>query len=157
SGSPAGGGVGARAPSLAGGEAEGLAGGGSGLLFHCFRRSREGGVSDGDPGDARPLTASGGRPRRAPARSYHRDPAGYSQAATAGAMRRCGGAGRTRSGVDAVLALDEGTAPLGCQLLESPPGEPARKYMAVLPATDGREGNAQRVGETLLGKTCAMP
>ena len=64
------------------------------------------------------------------------------------AVRRHGGA---------VLVLDEGTAALGGQLLESTPGETARKDVAVLPATDGREGHTQGVSEAFLGETRTMP
>ena len=64
------------------------------------------------------------------------------------AVRRHGGA---------TLGLDEGTAALGGQLLESSPGETARKDVAVLPATDSRESNTQGVSETFLGETRTMP
>src|SRR5262249_15753109 len=56
-----------------------------------------------------------------------------------------------------VLGLYGGTAALGGQLLKGSPGETARKDVAVLPATDGREGHTQGVSEAFLGETCTMP
>ncbi len=66
--------------SFGGEEVGGRAGGGSGLPFHCFRRSRNGTFSDAGAGAARPLASSDVRSRRAMARIYHSDLTGYSQA-----------------------------------------------------------------------------
>jgi hypothetical protein len=66
--------------SFRGVEVEGRGGGGSGLAFHCFRRSRKGTFSDSGAGSARPLASSDDRPRRAMAPIYHSDLTGYSQA-----------------------------------------------------------------------------
>src|SRR5262249_52598105 len=57
---------------------------------------------------------------------------------------------------DGVLRFHEGAATLGGQLLESTPGEPARQDVAVFPATDSREGHAQRMCQAFLGKTRAV-
>src|SRR5262245_29089506 len=101
------------------------AGGGSGLLFHRFRRSRKGRFSDADAGSARLLASSVDRPRRAMARIYHSDLTGYSQSPWRAGMGYGGvSAGRLiRSGLGCDLFdFNERTAALGCQLLEGPPG-----------------------------------
>ena len=146
----------------------GAAGGGAGRAFQRWRSCRNGAFSGA--GVARPPRSSDERRRRAIAGSTTAR-GGLSSLAT----RRYDATvfvesvptdsrrpGRNRdvrprpSGLDAFLELDERAAAFGCQLLEGSPGESARKNVAVLPAADGREGDAQRMREALLGQTRAV-
>src|SRR5262245_16137573 len=157
------------ASSFVGAELDGTAGAGTGLCFHSFRRFRKGEFNAGGSVSARSLASSVDRPRRAIARIYHSGLACYSQATVLGGVLRCrerqadgfsgvsAVRGRVRRHGGAVLGLDEGTAALGGQLLKGSPGETARKDVAVLPATDGREGHTQGVSEAFLGETRTMP
>src|SRR5262245_53388066 len=60
------------------------------------------------------------------------------------------------SGRRAVVRFDKRATAFSSELLQGSPGEPARENVAVLPAADGREGDAQRVGKALLSETSAV-
>src|SRR5262245_22036948 len=134
--------------------------GGAGRVRQRLRRSWKGAFS----GAGRVSTSSDDRPRRAMPPIYHRDPP-FTEGGAVGAhpvdrVEPDGLRSDSRNvawlGLGGVLGLHEGTITLGSQLLEGAPRQPARQDVTILPAADGREGHAQRMGQAFLSETRAV-